>query len=81
MRDETPPESNNSSGEAVDGWLKSSFSMSNGQCVEIGRLKDGRIGMRDSKVANGPVLRFEQEVFAAFLRDLRDPRSPSSLGH
>ena len=35
--------------------------MSNGQCVETVRLAGGRIGVRDSKAAEGAVLRFEPE--------------------
>jgi len=58
------------------GWTKSSYSMSNGHCVEVGRLADGRVGMRHSKVPDGPVLRFEPAEWAAFLRELRDSGSP-----
>lgn len=68
--DETSIE--DSGGEALGGWRKSSFSMSAGQCVEVARLKDGRIGVRDSKAPSGPVLRFDRESWAAFLRDLRN---------
>jgi|HubBroStandDraft_5_1064220.scaffolds.fasta_scaffold32429_3 hypothetical protein len=57
------------------GWMKSSLSMSNGHCVEIGRLADGRIGMRHSKIPDGPVLRFQPAEWAAFLKDLRDSGS------
>jgi hypothetical protein len=62
-----------------NNWRKSSYSMSNGHCVEICRLADGRIGVRDSKVTDGLVLRFEPTAWAAFLRELRDSPS-SSLG-
>jgi hypothetical protein len=58
-------------------WRKSSYSMSNGHCVEVARLADGRIGVRDSKVAGGPVLRFEPGAWAAFLRELRTSEWPS----
>lgn len=56
------------------GWRKSSYSMSNGQCVETARLAGGRIGVRDSK-ARELVLRFEPEAWAAFVAELRT--SPS----
>ena len=59
-----------------DGWIKSSFSMSNGQCVEVGRLPDGRVGMRHSKIPDGPVLSFEPSEWAEFLRKLRNSDFP-----
>lgn len=59
-----------------DSWIKSSFSMSNGQCVEVGRLPDGRVGMRHSKIPNGPVLSFEPAEWVEFLRRLRDSDFP-----
>jgi len=54
------------------GWQKSSYSMSNGQCVETARLVGGRVGVRDSTVAGAPVvLRFDPGTWAAFLAELR----------
>lgn len=54
------------------GWQKSSYSASNGHCVETARLADGCIGVRDSKVTDGPVLRFTPEAWNAFLGELRE---------
>jgi hypothetical protein len=48
-------------------WIKSSFSFSNGNCVEITTLPDGMIGVRDSKNPEGPVLRFTSGEWNAFL--------------
>ncbi|MEU2091923.1 DUF397 domain-containing protein, partial [Nocardia beijingensis] len=39
-------------------WFKSSYSASNGQCVEIAHLNNGTVGMRDSKNPIGPTLTF-----------------------
>jgi hypothetical protein len=50
--------------------------MSNGQCVEVGRLPDGRVGMRHSKIPDGPVLRFDPAEWTEFLRKLRDSDLP-----
>jgi Domain of unknown function (DUF397) len=52
-------------------WRKSSYSMSNGHCLEAARFADGSIGVRDSKAADSSVLRFEPEVWSVFLRKLR----------
>jgi len=58
-----------------EGWRRSSYSMSNGQCVEAARLPGGSIGVRDSKAA-GSVLRFEPATWAFFLTELRKWPSP-----
>ena len=49
------------------GWIKSSLSFSNGNCVEVTSLSDGEIGVRDSKDSEGPVLRFTPDEWRAFL--------------
>jgi hypothetical protein len=48
-------------------WVKSSLSFANGDCVQVARLADGRVGIRDSKDPAGPVLRFTPSEWAAFL--------------
>ena len=52
-------------------WVKSSLSFANGNCVEVADLPDGRIGVRDSKDARGPVLRFTPDEWSAFLGGVR----------
>ena len=54
------------------GWWKSSFSASNGHCVEVARLTGGFIGVRDSKAKGGPVLQFSTDDWASFLDGIRD---------
>ncbi len=49
------------------GWIKSSLSFSNGNCVEVTSLPEGEIGVRDSKDSEGPVLRFTPDEWRAFL--------------
>ena len=47
-------------------WRKSSFSFSNGQCVEVG-TGAASVGVRDSKDCEaGPVLAFPAGAWAAF---------------
>jgi hypothetical protein len=47
-------------------WTKSSLSFSNGNCVEVASLPGNEIGIRDSKDAEGPVLRFTPDEWNAF---------------
>jgi hypothetical protein len=55
-------------GTTVDPiWRKSSYSFSNGNCVEIALLPGGEIGLRDSQDVPGPILRLTRHEFAAFL--------------
>jgi hypothetical protein len=60
-------------------WIKSSFSYANGNCVEVARLRDGQIGVRDSKAADGPVLRFTPSGWAAFTGGVRNGEFDSVL--
>jgi hypothetical protein len=52
---------------SAPNWIKSSLSFSNGNCVEVASLPGGGIGVRDSKDAEGPVLRFTPDEWRAFL--------------
>lgn len=53
-------------------WVKSSLSFSNGNCVEIANLPDGRVGVRHSKDALGPILRFTPDEWHAFVGGVRN---------
>jgi Domain of unknown function (DUF397) len=59
--------------EIVDAsWRKSSLSTYNGNCVEVGNLRDGRIAVRDTKARGmGPVLVFGRSDWEAFLADAK----------
>jgi hypothetical protein len=52
-------------------WVKSSLSFSNGACVEVADLTEGRVGVRHSKDPSGPVLRFTPAEWQAFLGGAR----------
>jgi hypothetical protein len=52
-------------------WVKSSLSFSNGNCVEIAQLRDGRVAVRNSRHPSGPVLRFTPAEWQAFLGGAR----------
>lgn len=53
-------------------WIKSSLSLSNGNCVEVASLPDDEVGVRDSKNSEGSVLRFTPEEWHAFLGGVRN---------
>lgn len=50
------------------GWVKSSHSGNNGNCVEVAVLPDGNRALRDSKDPHGPALVFPPAAFHAFTR-------------
>ncbi|WP_067721425.1 DUF397 domain-containing protein [Nocardia yamanashiensis] len=48
-------------------WIKSTYSESSGQCVEVAFLANDLVGVRDSKDAKGPALVFSAGEWATFL--------------
>ena len=71
MIDKAPVADNGDGWDLLAGWRKSTYSMSNGHCVEVARFADGGIGVRDSTAADDSVLRFAPDAWANFLRALR----------
>ncbi|MFE3881779.1 DUF397 domain-containing protein [Streptomyces lydicus] len=57
-----------STGRSAPAWRKSSYSNGEGACVELARLSGEVVLVRDSKIADSPVLRFPSAVAAAFTR-------------
>lgn len=54
-------------------WRASSYSnAAGGDCVEVGEGVPGVVPVRDSKRAGGPVLRFADSAWSAFVRDVRE---------
>jgi Domain of unknown function (DUF397) len=51
-------------------WIKSSYSLSNGDCVEVQR-EDSSVSVRDSKDPSGPVLTFTLDEWKAFTAGCR----------
>jgi hypothetical protein len=55
------------SGNTRQGWIKSSLSFHNGNCVEVAGLADDIIRVRDSKNPRGGVLSFTPAEWDAFV--------------
>jgi Domain of unknown function (DUF397) len=83
MGDITPARGNKDGCNVGGSWRKSSYSMSNGQCVEVAVVArdhsaGGCIGIRDSVASTGPVLCVERRAWSAFLAEVRAPSSFAS---
>nr|WP_261399262.1 DUF397 domain-containing protein [Streptomyces misionensis] len=53
-------------------WVKSKKSAANGQCVELAKLPDGRVAVRNSTDPSGPALIFKKTEFEAFVHGARE---------
>lgn len=57
----------NHTATSSNGWIKSSLSYANGNCVEVQFLTDGGAEVRNSRDPAGPVLRFTAGEWSAFV--------------
>jgi hypothetical protein len=48
-------------------WYKSSYTSGQGNCVEVADLADSTHAVRDSKDPAGPVLKFPEDAWRAFV--------------
>ena len=54
------------------GWERPWSGPNGGQCVELKRLADGRVAMRQSTDPGGPALVYTPDEIGAFLRGVKD---------
>jgi hypothetical protein len=55
----------------VDWQISSHSGDTSGNCVEVGRLGDGRVAVRHSHDPDGEVLVYTRDQWAAFTADIR----------
>jgi hypothetical protein len=53
-------------------WRKSARSGAVGNCVEVAKLADGEIAVRNSRYPSGPALIYTRAEIAAFLTGVKD---------
>jgi Domain of unknown function (DUF397) len=53
-------------------WLKSHHSNSQGTCVEMAKLPDGHIAVRNSRHPEGPALIYTRAEIEALIRGVQD---------
>ncbi|MBM0239895.1 DUF397 domain-containing protein [Micromonospora sp. ATA32] len=52
-------------------WRKSTRSNGSGDCVEVADNLSGRVGLRDSKDPNGPVIAYDARAWALFVSSVK----------
>jgi hypothetical protein len=57
--------------DVVTPWVKSSYSNTGANCVELARRRDGAVAVRDSKDPDGGLLAFSPQRWAAFTRKVK----------
>jgi len=55
-------------------WRKSSYSNPSGNCVEMARLGDGRVAIRNSRFPEGAALVYSAGQFRAFVEEAKAGR-------
>ncbi|HEX3965629.1 MAG TPA: DUF397 domain-containing protein [Trebonia sp.] len=56
----------------ISAWKTSSYSASNGHCIETAPLVNGQVGVQDKKMqGKGPMLRFTSAAWNSFTSTVR----------
>lgn len=61
-------------------WRKSSYSNSQGNCVEVSAMADGSVAMRNSRDPQGPALLYTRAEITALIQGVKDGEFDDLLG-
>ena len=61
-------------------WRKSSYSNSQGNCVEFSAVADGSVAMRNSRDPQGPALLYTRAEITAMIAGIKDGEFDDLLG-
>jgi hypothetical protein len=53
-------------------WRKSTWSIANGQCIEVVALADGRLAVRDSMDKAGSIAKFNESQWRRFTKEIKE---------
>jgi hypothetical protein len=56
----------------TEGWQKPWSAGNGGSCVEVRKLNDGRVALRQSTDPDGPALLYASSEFASFIRGVKE---------
>ncbi len=72
MRRIAPEGVTRGSDDVIETWRKSSWSLANGNCVEVAGLSGALVLVRDSKNPDGSVLGFAPSHWGTFVANVRN---------
>ncbi|GAA0472002.1 DUF397 domain-containing protein [Streptomyces stramineus] len=58
--------------QGITTWQKSSYSLANGDCVEVASPLPQSIAVRDSKDPHGPAISFTPDAWTSFVTTVTD---------
>ena len=59
----------------TEGWRRPWSGENGGNCLEVRKLPDGRVALRQSTDPDGPALIYTREEIAAFIRGVKEGKA------